>query len=133
MRDNTKEIAGKLVSQIRYLALQGQADFVWFEGKSDNYMYDGQEDIYWQTVGQLLLVYIESSGEYSYSYRLYKCSGEEARYDRKTVMDAALENDDCYCLFDLRETKGNKYLLHFHEDGIWYEDYEKAVYGMFNE
>ena len=84
-------------------------------------------------VGQLLLVYIESSGEYSYSYRLYKCSGEEARYDRKTVMDPALENDDCYCLFDLRETKGNKYLLHFHEDGIWYEDYEKAVFGMFNE
>ena len=132
MRDSTKEITRKLVPQIRDLALQGQADTVLFEGRSDNYMYDGQEDIYWQTAGQFLLVYIESFEEDSYRYRLYRCSGE-AWYDRRTVMSPALENDDFQCLFSYKETKDYKYLLYFHEGGIWYEDYEKAISGVFNE
>ena len=132
MRDSTKEITRKLVLQIRDLALQGQADFVLFEGRSDNYMYDGQEYIYWQTVGHFLLVYIESFGEDSYSYRLYRCSGE-AWYNCRTVLNPDLENDDCRCLFSYRETKDYKKLLYFHDDGTWYEDYKKAVAGIFNE
>ena len=89
-------------------------------------MYDAGEDIYWQTIGQFLLVYIESFGEDSYSYRLYRCSGE-AWYDRRIVLNPALENDDCRCMFSCRETKDSKHLLFLHKGGIWYEDYETTV------
>jgi len=132
VRETAKQITRKLVPQIRDLALRGQADCIWFEGRSDKYMYDGQEDIYWQTAGQYLLVYIESHGEDSYSYRLYRCS-REAWYDRRTVLNPALENDDFQCLFSYKETREYKYLLYFHEGGIWYEDYEKVISDLFNE
>ena len=126
MEETTKEIARKMVPQIRNIALQGQADTVWYEGRSDKYMYDAGEDIYWQTSGQYLLVYVEPFGENSYSYRLYICTGE-AKYDRRTVLNPALENEDCQCLFSFREDNDNKHLLYFHEDGAWYEAFEKAI------
>ena len=46
MNYSAKEITGSLIPQIRDLALQGQADTVWFEGRSDKYIYDAGEDIY---------------------------------------------------------------------------------------
>lgn len=132
MSYSAKEITERLIPQIRDLALQGQADTVWFEGRSDKYMYDAGEDIYWQTLGRYLLIYVESLGENSYSYRLYRCSGE-AWYDRRTVLNPALENEDCRCLFSFMETKEHKQLMYLHEDGIWYEDYEQAISDMLNE
>ena len=132
MSYSAKVITGSLIPQIRDLALQGQSDTVWFEGRSDKYIYDAGEDIYWQTLGRYLLIYIESLGENSYSYRLYRCLGE-AWYDRRTVLNPALESEDYRCLFSFRETKDNKQLIYLHDDGIWYEDYERAVSDMFNE
>lgn len=132
MTSITKEITKKLIMQIRDIALQGQADTVWYEGRSDKYMYDAGEDIYWQASGQYLLVYIESFGKDSYSYRLYRCSGE-ARYDRRTVMNPALESEDCRCLFSFREDRENKYLLYFHKDEAWYEAFEKDIGDFIND
>lgn len=132
MRATTNGITKKLILQIRDLSLQGQADTVWFEGRSDKNMFDAGEDIYWQTAGKFLLVYIESFGEDSYSYRLYRCSGE-AWYDRRIVLNPALENEDCRCLLDYIEHYNRDNLVRFDNDEQWLCEFEKTVAGIASE
>ena len=132
MRATTNGITKKLILQIRDLSLQGQADTVWFEGRSDKNMFDAGEDIYWQTAGKFLLVYIESFGEDSYSYRLYRCSGE-ACYDRRIVLNPALENEDCRCLLDYIEHYNRDNLVRFDNDEQWLCEFEKPVAGIASE
>ena len=132
MRATTNGITKKLILQIRDLSLQGQADTVWFEGRSDKNMFDAGEDIYWQTAGKFLLVYIESFGEDSYSYRLYRCSGE-AWYDRRIVLNPALENEDCRCLLEYIEHYDRDNLVRFDNDEQWLCEFEKTVAGIASE
>ena len=112
---------------VRALALSGQSDTVFYEGRSNDYMYDIDRDIHWNTEGQYLIVYIESYGSDNiYSYRIYRCCGD-AVYDRRKVMDPALESDDCTCLFDLEEREGEITSLYLQNTEIWYKDYEKNI------
>lgn len=132
MGNEHRVIIVKLIQWIRDLALQGQTDNVWFEGRSDKYMYDAVEDIYWQTIGQFLLVYTESLEDDSYSYRLYRCLGE-AWYDRKTVMNSAHENDDYRCLFRYLESGEDKTTPYIFDSGQWYEEFENVITNYINE
>ena len=132
MRDATKEITRKLVPQIRYLALQGQPDTVSVEGRSDKYLYDAGENIFWQTAGRFLIVYIESLDEDGYSYRLYRCS-RKAWYDRRTVLNPALENEDCSCLLEYIEHYDRDNLVSFDNDEQWLYEFEKTVAGIASE
>ena len=77
-------------------------------------------------------MYIESLDEDGYSYRLYRCS-REAWYDRRTVLNPALENEDCRCLLEYIEHYDRDNLVRFDNDEQWLCEFEKTVAGIASE
>ena len=77
-------------------------------------------------------MYIESLDEAGYSYRLYRCS-REAWYDRRTVLNPALENEDCRCLLEYIEHYDRDNLVRFDNDKKKKKKKKKTVAGIASE
>lgn len=129
LRENTIR---NLIAVIRARALSGQEETLLFGNHSEEYMYDGDMYIHWQSVGKFLAVYIEENGSGNRNcYRLYKCS-KDAIYDRKLVLNYALERDDYKCVFSFEEDCDHEDRLCCFENGSWYSEFEKEM-SAFNE
>lgn len=122
-----KDLISRLIAEIRTVALSGSSETYLYGSSSKEYMLDGEIDIHWQTVGSFILVYIEAYGaDTSYGYRLYKCSNGDA-FNYKVVLDSALENDDCRCIFSFEENKACEGRLCRLESCDWYREFEKSM------